>query len=171
MQHDDNTNRYMLARAAFLTQGRATLEAARVLGLGPWAAFFRSVLPMARPAIAAGTALALMETLADFGAVAVFNYDTFTTAIYKAWFGLFSLQAASQLASLLLLFVALALVAERGLRGRARFHDAPQAARARAFRLTGGRAWLAAGSAGLVFGLAPTNRRGQKAASSSFLGR
>lgn len=145
---------YMLARAAFLTQGRATLEAARVLGLGPWAAFFRGVLPMARPAIVAGTALALMETLADFGAVSVFNYDTFTTAIYKAWFGFFSLQAASQLASLLLLFVALALVSERGVRGRARFHNAPQTVRARAWRLTGARAWLATGAAALVFALA-----------------
>ena len=58
-----------------------------------------------------------METLADFGTVAVFNYDTFTTAIYKSWFGLFNLQAAAQLASLLLLFVALALLAEKHSRG------------------------------------------------------
>jgi iron(III) transport system permease protein len=142
---------YMLARSAFLTQGRATLEAARVLGMGPWRAFFHGVLPMARPAIAAGTALALMETLADFGAVSVFNYDTFTTAIYKAWFGLFSLQAASQLASLLLLFVALALISERRLRGRARFHVAPHAPRARADALRGVRAWLACVAAGAVF--------------------
>lgn len=142
---------YMLARAAFLTQGRATLEAARVLGMGPWRAFFHGVLPMARPAIAAGTALALMETLADFGAVSVFNYDTFTTAIYKAWFGLFSLQAASQLASLLLLFVALALISERGLRRRARFHEAPHAPKARAYALRGVRAWLACVAAGAVF--------------------
>nr|MDQ2695040.1 ABC transporter permease subunit [Pseudomonadota bacterium] len=101
---------YMLARAAFIGQGRNTLEAARVLGLGPWAAFFRVAIPMARPAIVAGLSLALMETLADFGAVAVFNYDTFTTAIYKTWFGFFNLQAAAQLASLLLLAVALALL-------------------------------------------------------------
>ena len=68
---------------------------------------------MARPAIIAGTSLAVMETLADFGTVSIFNYDTFTTAIYKAWFGLFNLQAAAQLASLLLLFVALALLSEK----------------------------------------------------------
>ncbi len=142
---------YMLARAAFLTQGRATLEAARVLGLGPWRAFFHGVLPMARPAIAAGTALALMETMADFGTVSVFNYDTFTTAIYKAWFGLFSLQAASQLASLLLLFVALALISERRMRGRARFHERPHAPRARVYALRGVRAWLACAAAGTVF--------------------
>ncbi|MDR2877109.1 MAG: iron ABC transporter permease, partial [Chromatiales bacterium] len=142
---------YMLARAAFLTQGRATLEAARVLGYGPWGAFFHAVLPMARPAIATGAAIALMETLADFGAVSVFNYDTFTTAIYKAWFGLFSLQAASQLASLLLLFVALALISERYLRRRARFHESPQAPKAHAIALHGWRAWLAFAAASMVF--------------------
>ncbi len=145
---------YMLTRAAFLTQGRSTLESARILGLGPWSAFWRGVLPMARPAIAAGVALALMETLADFGAVSIFNYDTFTTAIYKAWFGLFSLQAASQLATLLLLFVALALLAERQLRGRARYHDAPHAARQQRFVLAGARAWLATAAASTVFLLA-----------------
>ena len=91
---------YMLARAAFMSQGHAMLESGRVLGLSAWGAFRRVALPMARPAIAAGTALALMEALADFGAVTVFNYDTFTTAIYKAWFGLFNLPAAAQLASL-----------------------------------------------------------------------
>ncbi|RMU41551.1 hypothetical protein ALP29_200462 [Pseudomonas syringae pv. avii] len=62
------------------------MEAARVLGNSPWQAFWRVALPMARPAIGAGVALALMETLADFGAVSVFNFDTFTTAIYKTWY-------------------------------------------------------------------------------------
>ncbi|MGK0498471.1 MAG: iron(III) transport system permease protein [Oceanicoccus sp.] len=109
---------YMLARSAFLAQGSDQLEAARVLGASRWQAFFRIALPMARPAIVAGVSLALMETLADFGTVAVFNYDTFTTAIYKAWFGLFNLAAAAQLASLLLLFVALALMAEKQSRGQ-----------------------------------------------------
>ncbi len=92
---------YMLARGAFLAQGRGLLEAARVLGHTPLQAFWRVALPMARPAIGAGAALAVMETLADFGAVSVFNYDTFTTAIYKTWYGFFSLQTATQLASLL----------------------------------------------------------------------
>jgi len=145
---------YMLARSAFITQGRASLEAARVLGLGPWGAFFRVALPMARPAIAAGLSLALMETLADFGTVAVFNYDTFTTAIYKAWFGLFSLQAASQLATLLLLFVAAALITERRLRGRGRYHEAAVSVRPRRQELHGWRGWLSGAAAGLIFGLA-----------------
>jgi iron(III) transport system permease protein len=142
---------YMLARSAFLTQGRATLEAARTLGLGPWGAFYRVALPMARPAIVAGTSLALMETLADFGTVAVFNYDTFTTAIYKAWFGFFNIQAASQLASLLLLFVTLALFAERRLRGRAQYHEGGRAGTPQRHRLSGWRAWSSTLLAGLVF--------------------
>jgi iron(III) transport system permease protein len=141
---------YMLSRAAFLTQGRGTLDAARILGLGPWGAFFRVALPMARPAIVAGASLALMETLADFGTVAVFNYDTFTTAIYKAWFGLFNLQAAAQLASLLLLFVAATLIAERRLRGRARFHESSRSSTARRFPLSGWRGWMATFACALV---------------------
>ncbi|WP_313738396.1 iron ABC transporter permease [Pseudomonas sp.] len=111
---------YLLARSAFLAQGRGLMEAARVLGLSPLQAFWRVALPMARPAIGAGLALALMETLADFGAVAVFNFDTFTTAIYKTWYGFFSLSSAAQLASLLLLFVMLVLYAERRARGGGR---------------------------------------------------
>ncbi|MET0012774.1 MAG: iron ABC transporter permease [Sedimenticola sp.] len=141
---------YMLARSAFITQGGGTLEAARILGLGPWGAFFKVALPMARPAIVAGTSLALMETLADFGTVAVFNYDTFTTAIYKAWFGLFNLQAAAQLASLLLLFVALALFSERRLRGRAQYYEGSRNTRAPRYRLHGWRAWGITAFAGSV---------------------
>jgi iron(III) transport system permease protein len=112
---------YMLARTAFLSQSSDTTEAARVLGCNPWQAFYRVALPMARPAIVAGVSLAMMETLADFGTVAVFNYDTFTTAIYKSWFGFFNIQAAAQLASILLLFVALTVFAERRSRGSRRF--------------------------------------------------
>lgn len=145
---------YMLSRAAFLTQGRGALEAARILGQSPWGAFYRVALPMARPAIVAGVSLALMETLADFGAVAVFNYDTFTTAIYKAWFGLFNIQAASQLASLLLLFVALALFGERKLRGKARYHEGARSNRPQRYVLSGWRAWGSTFLAGLIFSLA-----------------
>jgi len=115
---------YMLARSAFIHQGRSALDNARLLGLSPWASFFRVALPMARPAIAAGLSLALMETLADFGAVSIFNFDTFTTAIYKSWFGLFNITAAAQLASLLLLFVALALFTEQHFR-RGKVHQNP----------------------------------------------
>jgi len=111
---------YLLARSAFLAQGKGLMEAARVLGLSPWQAFWRVAIPMARPAIGAGLALAIMETLADFGAVSAFNFDTFTTAIYKTWYGFFSLNSATQLASLLLLAVILVLYGERRARGVAR---------------------------------------------------
>ncbi len=145
---------YMLARAAFLAQGRRLLETGRVLGLSPRAAFLHVALPVARPALAAGVALALMEALADFGAVAIFNYDTFTTAIYKSWLGLFSLPAAAQLASLLLLFVAVALIGERQLRGRARYHAALRHGRAQRYKLTGARAFGASASCVVVLLLA-----------------
>lgn len=141
---------YMLARAAFMVQGRTMMEQARILGLGPYAAFWRVALPMARPAIAAGLALALMETLADFGAVAVFNYDTFTTAIYKSWYHLRTLNAAAQLASLLLLFVLVTLVLERMGRGRARFAQ-QGGQRMHRVRPRPLQRWLLTGYATLVF--------------------
>jgi len=134
---------YMLARVSFLGQGQSAYEAGRSLGLGPWAAFARVSLPMARPGIIAGLSLALMEALADFGAVSVFNYDTFTTAIYKSWFGFFDLQSAAQLASILLTLVLVALVVERRFRDRARFAESGRGGRRR-IRLTGGAALAAA---------------------------
>jgi iron(III) transport system permease protein len=127
---------YMLARTAFLAQGRSMFDTGRILGLTPTRAFFRVALPVARPAIAAGVALALMEALADFGTVSIFNYDTFTTAIYKAWQGFFSVTAAAQLSSLLLLFMAVALIGERQLRRRAGYYVARRG-RERRIRLSG----------------------------------
>ncbi|MFL2840734.1 MAG: ABC transporter permease [Pseudohongiellaceae bacterium] len=112
---------YMLARSAFLIQGRSMMDAGRILGQTNWQAFFKIAVPIARPAIIAGIALALMETLADFGAVSIFNFDTLTTAIYSAWYGLFNLAVAAQLASLLLLFVALVLFAEQKGRKQSRY--------------------------------------------------
>lgn len=107
---------YLTARAAFQGQGRRLMEAAQSLGLSRWQSFWRVALPMARPGIMAGLLLAIMETLADFGTVAVFNYNTFTTAIYKSWFSLFSLSAASQLASVLIFFVFVVVLLEYQLR-------------------------------------------------------
>jgi len=103
---------YILARAAFLDQSTCVLEAARTLGANPWAACLRVGLPMARPAIAAGVALALMEALADFGTVQYFGVTTFTTTIYRTWFGLGDRVAAGQLATGLLGFVLLLVVME-----------------------------------------------------------
>jgi iron(III) transport system permease protein len=141
---------YLLARTAFLAQGKGLMEAARVLGLSPWQAFWRVALPVARPAIGAGLALALMETLADFGAVSVFNFDTFTTAIYKTWYGFYSLSSATQLASLLLLAVMLLLYTEHRARGASR----PGNERARSaplYPLRGVKALAASAWCGLVF--------------------
>ncbi|MBU2255691.1 MAG: iron ABC transporter permease [Gammaproteobacteria bacterium] len=141
---------YLLARNAFLAQGKGLMEAARVLGLSPWRAFWRVALPMARPAIGAGLALAIMETLADFGAVAVFNFDTFTTAIYKTWYSFYSLTSATQLASLLLLAVMLVLYGERRARGAVRpVNERPRGKAL--YHLKGGQALAASAWCGLVF--------------------
>ena len=144
---------YLLARTAFLAQGRGLMEAARVLGLSPLAAFWRVALPMARPAIGAGLALAIMETLADFGTVSVFNFDTFTTAVYKTWYGFYSLSSATQLASLLLLFVMLVLLGERYSRGRSGVpNERPRGAAL--YRLRGWKAFAASAWCLLVFACA-----------------
>ncbi len=115
---------YLMARTAFIDRGGAMIEVARSLGLSPGAAFVRVSLPLARPAIAGGVALALMETLADFGTVSYFAVQTFTTGIYRAWFSLGDRVAAAQLAAVLLGFVVLVLMLERASRGRRRFADA-----------------------------------------------
>lgn len=141
---------YLLARSAFLAQGKGFMEAARVLGLSPWQAFWRVALPVARPAIGAGIALALMEALADFGAVSVFNFDTFTTAIYKTWYGFFSLSSATQLASLLLLFVAVLLFSEQRARGAIRPSNERPRGKA-LYQLQGWKAVLATTWCGMVF--------------------
>jgi iron(III) transport system permease protein len=145
---------YMLARTAFLSQSSDTTEAARVLGCNPWQAFYRVALPMARPAIVAGVSLAMMETLADFGTVAVFNYDTFTTAIYKAWFGFFNIQAAAQLASILLLFVALTVFAERRSRGGRRFVQGGRLQHRYRFTVSPLKAWTMTAICTLVLAIA-----------------
>ena len=112
---------YLLARNAFITQGLRAVEAAQMLGYTRFQAFWKVALPMARPWIAGGVTLALMETLADFGSVSIFSFDTFTTAIYKAWFSLFNLSAASQLASLLVMGVLVLAVIDQRLRHNRRY--------------------------------------------------
>jgi iron(III) transport system permease protein len=115
---------YLLARAAFLAQSRTLLEAARGLGLSRRAAVARVAIPLARPAILGGVALALMETLADFGTVNLLGVRTFTDAIYRVWFTALDRDAAMQLATLLVSITLTLLLLERLARGRARFHAA-----------------------------------------------
>ncbi|MBM1308997.1 iron ABC transporter permease [Sulfitobacter mediterraneus] len=114
---------YLLARAAFLQQSGTTFLAARALGSSAWAAFFKVSLPLARPAIAGGVLLAVMETIADFGTVAYFGVQTFATGIYTSWFSMFDRSGAAQLALCLLSFALLLALLERVQRGRAKYHD------------------------------------------------
>ncbi len=114
---------YVGARAAFIGQSRCLLEVSRSLGCGPWTSFRRVALPLARPAILAGTLFVIMESLADFGAVSYFEVNTFTTGIYRAWYAYGSPAAAAQLASMLLLFVYGLLLLERYAEGQRRFTD------------------------------------------------
>ncbi len=146
---------YLLARAAFLEQSLCVLEVSRTLGRGPWQSFRTVALPLARPAIVAGLALALMETIADYGTVAYFGVPTFTTGIYRTWFGLGEPTAAAQLAAVMLLFVAALIAAERWSRGRARHHHTTGRYRSLTpRRLSGARGWatMAACALPLVLG-------------------
>ena len=113
---------YLLARAAFLNQSICVLEASRTLGCTVWSSFFYLALPLARPAIVAGLSLALMETLADYGTVQYFGVSTFTTGIFRTWFGMYDPVAASQLSALLMIFVFALIMLERWSRSRAKFH-------------------------------------------------
>ena len=141
---------YLLARVAFLEQSPSLAEAGRTLGLPARQAFLRVSLPLARPAIAAGAALACMETLADFGTVSYFGVQTFTTGIFRAWLSMGEPVAAAKLSMILLAFVAVLLTAERLARRRARFHDAPSMRRRVRVTLSRG-----AGAAALATCLAP----------------
>lgn len=114
---------YLLARVAFLEQSVCTIEVSRSLGCNPWRSFFTVALPLARPSIVAGLALALMETLNDFGTVQHFGVSTFTTGIYRTWFGLGDRLAASQLAAFLLLFILALILLENWSRRQARYYQ------------------------------------------------
>ncbi|WP_037314549.1 ABC transporter permease [Ruegeria halocynthiae] len=115
---------YLLARAAFLQQSASAFLAARALGKSPWLAFWHVSLPMARPAIAGGVLLAIMETIADFGTVAYFGVQTFATGIYTSWFSIGDRAAAAQLALCLLGFALIIAVTERTQRGKAKYYQA-----------------------------------------------
>mgnify|MGYP003551172873 FL=1 len=114
---------YLLARVAFLEQSVCTMEASRSLGCSPWRSFFTVALPLARPAIMAGLALALMETLNDLGTVEYFGVNTFTTGIYRTWLGMGERSAAAQLAAFLMIFVLILIVLERRSRSAAQYYE------------------------------------------------
>lgn len=146
---------YLLARAALREQAAVSYEAARTLGHGPLAAARRVVLPMARPSLAAGSTLVMMEVLTDFATVQYFNVQTVSVGVYRVWKGMFDRDAASELAALVLVFAVAVLIVERLLRGRRRYDQPgghnPGVART---RLVGRRAWAATGVCMLVLTVA-----------------
>lgn len=132
---------YLITRMSFERQSRTALEASQMLGRGPTATFFRVALPLARPAIAAGLTLVLLEVLNDYGAVQYFGVTTFTTGIFRSWLSLGDLDAAVRLSAFLMLFVLVLLGLERAQRGRARYDDSSESYRPiHRFPLHGGRA-------------------------------
>ncbi len=140
---------YLLARNAFTSMGQQALDMGASLGLTPTQSLFKIALPMARPWVMSGLLLAMMEILADFGAVSVFGVETFTTAIYQAWFGFFSIDTAKQLASLLVLLVFVLIVLEQLSRGRRHFAT-KKSAEIIPKKLFGLKAGLATGFCGLM---------------------
>nr|CAA6810483.1 MAG: Ferric iron ABC transporter, permease protein [uncultured Thiotrichaceae bacterium] len=120
------------------------MEVSRTLGCNRWQSFYLVALPLARPAIITGLSLALMETLADFGTVQYFGVSTFTTGIYRTWFGLGNSAAAAQLAAVLMSFVFVLIMLERWSRRKSRYHHTTnKQATIPKYQLTGRTAWLA----------------------------
>lgn len=137
---------YLLARAAFREQSGGTYEVARALGAGPLGLFWRVGLPLARPAIAAGLALVLMETVADFGTVQHFAVQTLTTGVFSTWLNGDNAGGAAQLAGVILVLILGLILVERASRRNARFHKPSRAVRpVIAQPLRGARAWAATG--------------------------
>lgn len=137
---------YLSCRSLFLMQGRSAADVARTLGASPWKVFRSVQLPMARPAIAVGLSLVMMETLNDIGTVEYLGVNTLTFAIYDSWLNRGSLAGAAQLAIILLLVSGLLIAMERAARRRQRFSSnktttiVPDAVR---LRLKGWKGWLA----------------------------
>ncbi|AOL22869.1 iron(III) transport system permease protein [Erythrobacter litoralis] len=135
---------YLLARAAFAAQSLAQFRAARSLGAAPSRAFWRIALPAARPAIAGGLALVLMETLADFGVAEYFAIPTFSTGIFRSWLAMGDKQAALKLAAIMLLFVIALVALEASTRsGRSESRDGRARGAAPLIELSPGRRILA----------------------------
>jgi iron(III) transport system permease protein len=145
---------YILAHSAMREQTPATYEAARMLGDSRRAALFRVVLPMARPSLAAGSALVMMETLTDFATVQYFNVQTVSVGIYQVWRGMFDRETAVELAALVLFIALIVIGVERILRGPARFHQRGAPRDIERVTLHGWRRLFAVGTCWLVLGAA-----------------
>ncbi len=145
---------FLMASQGFRSMGKSMVEASQSLGAGRSFTLFRVTIPMAKPWIFGGLILVFMETLADFGAVSVFNYDTFTTGVYKAWYGFFSINAASQLASILVIIVLVIFGAESYFRKKQQYFNTGNHQPMLRSPLSGGRTVLALGYCSLVFFMA-----------------
>lgn len=146
---------YMLALVGYRGISASAYDTARVHGYGQARFFFKVVLPISRPAIAAGVALALMEALADFATVRFFNFPTLADGVVRIWHGMWDLRAASELAGLLALFALVCLLLERSQRGRTRYHETGgKSPRMPRLRIEGRRRWLPTAICGLVLGAA-----------------
>ncbi len=146
---------YLLARSAFRDTAATGYDVARSLGCTPFQAFRRVVLPLSRPALAAGVALVMMETLTDFATVQYFGVETLSAGIYQVWRGMYDRDAAAELAGLVLLVALAVILVERALRGRARYAEpgaGGQGIEPRA--LSGWRAWGATAAAVAVLAAA-----------------
>ena len=112
---------YLVTRSAFLNQSQSMLEAGRLLGLNNIQVFYKIGIPIIRPALVGGLMLVAMETLSDFGAVEHFAIQTFTTGIFRTWYGMYDIQTAMQLASMLLIFIGLFVILEKYSRENAKY--------------------------------------------------
>lgn len=144
---------FLLTRSSLLNQSANVVDAARLLGASRWQCYRSVILPLARPSIAAGVILVLMETLADYGTVQYFGISTFTTGIFRTWFGYGEAVTAAQLSSLLMAAVFMLFLLEKYLRGRIRFNDSTNAERSHEVLTLRGKAAVAAIALCIIPGL------------------
>ena len=130
---------YLVTRSAFLNQSQSMLEAGRLLGLNNIQIFYKLGVPIIRPAIIGGLMLVAMETLSDFGAVEHFAIQTFTTGIFRTWYGMYDIKTAMQLASMLLVFVGLFVMLEKYSRDNAKYTSKTSAYKPRKLKNLSGR--------------------------------
>lgn len=145
---------YVLARSALREQVPATFESARLLGDGRMKAVWRVVLPLARPSLAAGSVVVMMETLNDFATVQYFGVETVSVGVYQVWRGMFDRDAAVEIAALVLVFALVVIAAERILRGQVRYHQGGDQREFERVTLGGPRAWAASGVCCVVLAVA-----------------